>query len=360
MPIIAEVAAVVVAHIIGAWLITYLLHSTVLILLARVVEHVRDEPALQAVAWRTAIVGPLLTASVHTVLPFGSPFRLSAEPAGTVLGPRPVLALVIAVVWCVLIFVRMIRFIRAEHRARVALGPRYRSANPHYLRMLAAQANAAGMRRVPILTTSRRIFSPAAILPGEICVPDGVFDRLDSAGQNALLAHELAHHARRDPLWCGIATAVATVCIFQPLNTYAVTRLRRASEHAADARAVDATGEPLALALGLAALAPHALRGARLRTAATGSPLVERIRRILDGRAPRRSRPALAALHVTALLGICLALGPGVNFTVDNAANSIPSLTPSRAEPTPQMMEIRVLERRMRDVERSVGRAIRL
>jgi beta-lactamase regulating signal transducer with metallopeptidase domain len=271
-----------------------------------------------------------------------------------------VLALLIAVVWCVLISVRLIGFIRAEHRARVALGPRHRSANPDYRRMLAAQASAAGMRRVPILTTSRRIFSPVAILPGEICVPDGVFDRLDSAGQNALLAHELAHHARRDPLWCGIATAVATVCAFQPLNMYAVTRLRRASEHAADAHAVDATGEPLALALGLAALAPHALRGARLRTAATGSPLVERIRRILDGRAPRRSRPALAALHVTALLGICLALGPGVNFTVDNAANSIPSLTPSRAEPTPQMMEIRVLERRMRDVERSVGRAIRL
>ena len=360
MPIVAEVAAVVLAHTIGAWLITYLLHSTVLILLARVVDHVRDEPALQAVAWRTAIVGPLLTASVHTVMPFGSPFRLSAEPAGTVLGPRPVLALLIAVVWCALISVRLIGFIRAEHRARVALGPRHRSANPHYLRMLADQANAAGMGRVPILTTSQRIFSPVAILPGEICVPDGVFDRLDAAAQNALLAHELAHHARRDPLWCGIATAIAAVCVFQPLNRYAVTRLRRASEHAADARAVDATGEPLALALGLAALAPHALRGTRLRTAATGSPLVERIRRILEGRAPQRSRPALAALHVTALLGICLALGPGVNFTVDNAANSIPSLTPSRAEPTPQMMEIRVLERRMRDVERSLGRAIRL
>jgi beta-lactamase regulating signal transducer with metallopeptidase domain len=359
MPIVAEVAAVVLAHVIGAWLITYLLHSSVLILLARVVEQVRDEPALQAVAWRTAVVGPLLTASVHTVMPFGSPLRLSAEPAGTVLGPRPVLALLIAVVWCVLISVRLIGFIRTEHRARAALGLRHRSVNPHHLRMLAAQANAAGMRRVPILTTSRAIFSPVAILPGEICVPDGVFDRLDAAAQDALLAHELAHHARRDPLWCGFATAVATVCVFQPLNIYAVARLRRASEHAADSRAVDATGDPLALALGLAALAPHALRGVRLRTAATGSPLVERIRRILDGRAPQRSRPR-AALHVAMLLGICLALGPGVNFTIDNAANSIPSLTPSRAEPTPQMIEIRVLERRMRDVERSIGRAIRL
>ena len=360
MPIAAEVAVVVLAHVIGAWLITYLLHSTVLILLARVVEHMRDEPALQAIAWRTAIVGPLFTASVHTALPFGSPFRLSAEPAGAVLGPRPDLALLVAAAWCALISVRLIGFIRAERRARAALGPRHRCANPQHLRMLAAQANAAGMRRVPILTTSRQIFSPVAILPGEICVPDGVFDRLTTAGQNVLLAHEMAHHARRDPLWCGVATAVAAVCIFQPLNPYAVRRLRRTCEHAADAQALHVTRDPLALASALAELAPHALRGARLRTAATGSPLVERIRRILDGRVPQRSRPGLAALHVTALLGICLALGPGVNFTVDNAANSIPSLTPSRAEPTPQMMEIRVLERRMRDVERSIGRAIRL
>lgn len=360
MPIVAEVVVVVLAHVIGAWLITYLLHSTVLILLARVVEHMRDEPAFQAVAWRTAIIGPLFTASVHTALPFGSPFRLSAEPAGAVLGPRPMLALLIAVVWCALMSVRLIGFIRAERRARAALGPRQRSANPHHLRMLAAHANAAGMRRPPILTTSRRIFSPVAILPGEICVPDGVFDGLTIAGQNALLAHELAHHARRDPLWCGVATAVAAVCVFQPLNPFAVRRLRRASEHAADAHALYMTRDPLALAHALAELAPHALRGARLRIAATGSPLVERIRRILDGRPSQRARPGLAMFQVVVLLGICFAVGPGVNFTVDNAANSIPSLTPSRAEPTPQMIEMRVLERRMRDVERSFERAIRL
>jgi beta-lactamase regulating signal transducer with metallopeptidase domain len=360
MPIAAEVAVVVLAHVIGAWLITYLLHSTVLILLARVVERMRDEPALHAVAWRTAIVGPLFTASVHTALPFGSPFRLSAEPAGAVLGPRPMLALLITVAWCALMSVRLIGFIRAERRARAALGLRHPSANPHHLRMLAAHANAAGMRRTPILTTSHRIFSPVAILPGEICVPDGVFDGLTIAGQNALFAHEIAHHARRGPLWCGVATAVAAVCIFQPLNTYAVQRLRRASEHAADAQALHVTRDPLALASALAQLAPHALRGARLRTAAIGSPLVERIRRILDGRAPQRSRRGLAAIQITLLLGICLALGPGVNFTIDNAANSIPSLTPSRAEPTPQMLEMRMLQRRVRDVERSVERAIRL
>jgi Zn-dependent protease with chaperone function len=340
------------------------LHSTVLMLLARVLEHAHDRPALHAVAWRTAIIGPLFTASVHTALPFGSPFRVSAEPAGVVLGPRPVLSLLIVAVWCAFVAVRLIGFARAEIRARAALGPRKPSANALHLRTLAAHAERVGLRSLPRLTTSPRIFSPAAILPAEICVPGSLFDELTTASQDALLAHEMAHIARRDPLWCGAATAIAAVCVFQPLTPWAVRRLRRASEHAANAMAVRLTGEPLELARALAALAPHALRGARLRTAATGSPLVDRIRRILGTPLPQQSGSRAAGFLALTLLGTCLALGPGVNFTVDNAANSIPSLTPSRAEPTPQMIEIRNVDRRLRDIERTIDRrfsaAIRL
>jgi Zn-dependent protease with chaperone function len=356
MPILVDVIAVVLAHAIGAWLVTYVLHSTVLMLLARVIEGVSEVPALHAVAWRTAMLGPLFTASVHTALPFGSPFRLSVEPAGAVLGPRPGLSLLIVAAWCVLLSIRLIAFVNAETRARAALGPRQSATDPVHLRMLAAHARSAGVRRIPRLTTSRRIFSPAAILPSEVCLPDGIFDELTSDAQNALLAHEMAHHARRDPLWCGAAAAVAAVCVFQPLNGFALRRLRRACEHAADAQAVHVTGEPIALARALALLAPHALRGAPLRSAATGSPLVERIRHILRQRAPRRASRTCAAVHVVTLLGMCLAIGPGVNFTVDNAANSIPALTPSRAEPTPQMIQMRVLDRRLRDVQRSMER----
>lgn len=357
MPIVAEVTAVVLAHAIGAWLITYLLHSTVLILLVRLLEYVHDRPALHAAAWRTAILGPLLTASVHTMVPFGSPFRVSAEPAGAVLGPRPLLSLLIIGFWYAFVSVRVIAFARAELRARAALGPRRPSANSLHRQMLAVHAKRAGIRGLT-LTTSPRIFSPVAILPGEICVPEGPFDELTTAAQNALLAHETAHHARRDPLWCGAAAAVAAVCVFQPLNSWAVCRLRRACEHATDAHAVRLTSEPIELARALAALAPHALHAARLRTAATGSPLLERIRLILDNDLPRRSNASTAGFAIVALLAICLALGPGVNFTVHNAANSIPSLTPSRAEPTPQMIEMRTFDRRLRDVERTIDRRV--
>jgi Zn-dependent protease with chaperone function len=358
MPIFADVIAVVLAHAIGAWLITYLLHSTALILLAGALERVHDDAALLAVAWRTALFGPLFTASLHTALPFGSPFRLSAEPASAVLGPRPALSLLVIACWCALVAGRVIGTVRAELRGRAALGPRRAATDPRLLSMLVERARSAGLRRIPRLTTSQRTFSPAALVPAEICVPHAIFNELTAAEQNALFAHEIAHHARRDPLWCGAATAVAAVCVFQPLNTLALRHLRRASEHAADARALRDTLDPLALAQALAALAPHALRGAPIRTAATGSPLLERITRILARRAPQHSRsPRLvAAAHVGLLLGLCLALGPGVHFTPDNAANSMPCLAPSPAEPTPEMLQIRRFDRTLRDVHRSLAR----
>jgi Zn-dependent protease with chaperone function len=358
MPLFVEVAAVVLAHAIGAWLFTYLLHSTVMISLARLLERLRNEPALRAAVWRAAIIGPLFTASLHTALPFGSPFRLSSEPAGVVLGPRPALSLLIIVCWCALIAVRVISIVRAEMRGRAAIGARHSSTNAQHLGMVAACARAAGLRRVPRLTTSQRTFSPAALVPYEICVPHGIFDDLSESEQNALFAHEVAHHARRDPLWCGAASAIAAVCFFQPLNGLAARRLKLASEQAADAQAISDTRDPLALARALTALAPYALRGAQMRTAATGSPLVERIRRMLAHTAPQPQRHSrwLAAAHVLTIVGVCLALGPGVNFRPDNAANSIPSLTPSRAEPTAQMLEIRQFDRKMRAVQHRVER----
>lgn len=45
------------------------------------------------------ILAPLFTASLHTWVPFGSPFRLSTEPAGAVLGPFPVVALIVVTAW---------------------------------------------------------------------------------------------------------------------------------------------------------------------------------------------------------------------------------------------------------------------
>ncbi|MEX0893454.1 MAG: M56 family metallopeptidase [Gemmatimonadota bacterium] len=358
MPITVQVAAVVLAHAVGAWLITYLLHSTVLILIAHGIERLRVQPALHAVVWRTAIFGPVLTASIHTSLPFGSPFRMSAAPAGAVLGPRPLLALLVVAAWCVLIGMRAVGALRAELRGQAALALRRPCRDPALTRRLRSLCRrTSGMRRMPLLTTSHRIVSPVVLASAEICVPDG-FDLLPAAQQDALLAHEFAHIVRRDPLWCGLAHFITRLCSFQPLNRGALARLRTASEFAADAHAVRTTGDARSLALALEHLATRALaafelRGAATHTAASGSPLVQRIRVILDSgtATPCDVRPRTAAALITLLLGLCLAVGPGVNFSPDDAANSIPSLRPSRAEPGPDMIRMREVTRSLRSIE---------
>jgi hypothetical protein len=162
MPILAEVLAVVLAHAIGAWLITYLLHSAVLHALASVLGRVCSDAALHVVAWRTALIAPLFTASLHTALPFGSPFRMSVEPASDVLGARPSLAVVIIGVWYALILARTISVIGAERRARSALGERHRCTDAGLLDMLASQASVAGATCAEAHDVAQHLFAGCA------------------------------------------------------------------------------------------------------------------------------------------------------------------------------------------------------
>ena len=349
----AEVAGVVVAHAIVAWVITYLLHSTVLYGVARLLERLHDDPEWRSVVWRTAIFGPLVTASLQTAWPVGAPVRIGPETPGALLGPNPLLALSLVAAWVTVIGARAVAVVRAELRARTALGPRRVSRDPHLRRLLEEAAASAGLRRTPLLTISRSSFSPAALAPAEVCLPLRIFAGLPAEQRRALLAHEVAHLTRRDPLWSGAATALVRVLSFQPLSRSALVRLRRAAEHAADARAL-ATSSPLDLARALAAIAPFALTAAGAGAAATGAPIAERVARILDPATPP-ARP-LAALHLATTLlmlaGGCLALGPGVSFTPETAAESIPWLTPSRQEPNVRMLEVRNFDRELRTLVR--------
>lgn len=353
LPPMVEVAGVVVAHAIVAWVIAYLLHSTLLYGVARLLERLRDDPEWRSVVWRTAIFAPLVTASLQTAWPVGAPVRIGPEAPGALLGPNPLFALSLVALWVMVIGARAVSVVRAELRARAALGPRRVSRDPHLRRRLEEATASAGLRRTPLLTTSRDSFSPAALAPMEVCVPGRIFAGLPSEQQCALLAHEVAHLARRDPLWSGAAAAVARVLSFQPLNRSALVRLRRAAEHAADARAL-ATTRPLDLARALAAIAPFALTAVATGAAATGAPITERVARILDPATPR-ARP-LAALRLAAtilmLAGGCIALGPGVSFTPESAAESIPWLTSSRQEPNVRMLEVRSFDRELRALVR--------
>ena len=195
---------------------------------------------------------------------------------------------------------------------------------------LAELVRGSGFTRRVRLTCTWRLRVPVALgsRGPEVCVPPRALFELSDEQQDALLAHELAHLARRDPLWLPITQLLVSVFFFQPLNWLARRRLRELSELLCDSWAVAHTGRPLSLAGCLAevagwsagALATHGGRRADARLPVPGmagrpSQLAQRIRRLLDGTPLEGHRPdrrGVAVLLAMVLLAVALA-APGVS-----------------------------------------------
>jgi BlaR1 peptidase M56 len=224
------------------------------------------------------------------------------------------------------------------------------------LARLAGLVRQSGLTRRVRLTCTWRLRVPVALglRASEVCVPPRALFQLDDEQQDALLAHELAHLARRDPVWLPLTQVLAAVFFFQPLNWLARRRLRELSELLSDEWAVARTGRPLSLAGCLAEVAGWSLagRGANLvsrhpaRLPVPGmadrpSQLAHRIRRLLDGarmapppmapmapmqgQAPaRRHLAVLLAAVPTVLLAVALT-APGVSAGSSPAAVTAPA-----------------------------------
>lgn len=142
-----------------------------------------------------------------------------------------------------------------------------------------------------------------------IGVPERALDELDAAELDAVLAHELAHVARRDAWWhMGVQAWLALNPLHLPARR-AARSLARATELSADAWAARLTGAPLELAGGLTKVAGWG-HGARvpvpaLAMAAQPHLVSERVEALLDRRpmvAPRDLAPfAIAALLIAGL-----------------------------------------------------------
>ena len=73
------------ATFILAWIVTYLLHSTLLVLGAWLLDkHWHDRPERMSAVWKTALVGGVLTASMQVglgIAPVGGQWELSSPVA---------------------------------------------------------------------------------------------------------------------------------------------------------------------------------------------------------------------------------------------------------------------------------------
>jgi len=336
-----------------AWLLTYAIHSTVLLSLAWLLVRVRRwSPGASELLWKSALLGGILTASVQ--------LRLDVRPAGTVMLQRPTVTApaaapapvdwpeaptptrdthvtrvsesspeqssplismsrssAVVLAWGIVALVLGLSYVARRLILVGRLGDRRAVPEGRLLDMLGGLARDAGLRRTPRLTCTSRISSPIALGVGEICVPETALTDLDLEQQRSLLAHELAHLARRDPLWLGLTSMVERVLWIQPLNRVANRQIATSAEFLCDDWAVRRTGSGVPLARCLAQVAEW-IQASPLGVPVAGmaeerSLLVSRVSRLLEGVKPStRSRRGLTVAAIAVLIAM-IVVAPGVS-----------------------------------------------
>src|SRR5205809_1688854 len=357
-----------------AWLLTYLIHSTALLGVAWLVTRRRRlEPAASDLLWKVALLASLVTGTIQSrlelstpaavtlpvaTLPQAAPLNQPAAPAsdagkpgvqppvrqatGASVSRAPSLALVVVLLWGAIalgsslyyVARRLILVGRLADRRTVSDGP--------LAATLAELQRTAGYRRRVHLTMARTISSPVAGSLRDICVPELALD-LGSEQQRSMLAHELAHLARRDSLWLAGASLIERCFFFQPLNRLARRELETTAEYLSDEWATRKTGSAVALAKCLATVAEW-IQASPLGVPVAGlaerrSFLVSRIARLLEGRLPsspasRRGWAVAAALGVAVTIAAAPRVSqssPPVLLSVPERGDSVPS--PSPEEP---------------------------
>ncbi|HKV08940.1 MAG TPA: M56 family metallopeptidase, partial [Thermoanaerobaculia bacterium] len=344
-----------------AWAITYLLHSTLLLSLAWLASRrlARRSVRAEEVVWRVALLGGLLTASVQLAAGFEplagrllltetaladarvpapalAPRAVSEQPAFVRIPDAPVafeaaapekaplsLPALALGAWALGALLLTARCAASMLRLRRRIRNRPRVVGGTLFDQLSQLTADAGFPQPVRLTCSSRLPVPVALglNRAEISVPPRALLGLSPEEQEGLLAHELAHVARRDSFWLVFGQILASVLFFQPLNFVARRRLREISEILSDEWAVRHTGRPVSLASCLAEVAGWSVGPLRLPVpgmADRPSNLGHRIRRLLDdARSPERGiRPLWLGAALMILLVAVAAAAPGVSAAV--------------------------------------------
>ena len=356
-------------HIVNAlleWLMTYAIHSTILIgsvlLLTSTSVGRRLVAGHGSSLWRFALVGALVTSSLQTLrsaAPVTGTLRLDGDtPARTMVrvevtrerleptsGPgwsslsgtqsikssidiSPTWPLVLFGMWFVAASFLTTWFFVARGRVLRAIGPRRDASHTlagNALRYLQRESQFPGTVR---LTVSDRLTSPVALGSDEICLPARALSELDPIRMESILAHELAHLVRRDPSWLTAARVIEAIFFFQPLNILARRRMMESAEFASDAWASTRVARPLDLAHCLARVAEWTIAAPRLPVPAMaerrGGVLVRRVERLTTGRVVPEASPG-RALRLSAVVSLValIVLAPRAAIGADRQVDRI-------------------------------------
>jgi beta-lactamase regulating signal transducer with metallopeptidase domain len=364
----------------SGWLLTYAVHSTVLLLLAWILASRVKSHRIRETLWKTALFGGFLTAtgqSLLSVRPLGGRMTVAAvqpAPAGVSEGPRagivsneiesdaagladpsaagsgltsdspPPVGLrfsaltLILMAWGAGAALLLARYLVLRLRFARRIAARRPVTEGPVAEMLAELCAEAGVIRPVVLSASRALPSPVALGGREIAVPEAALTDLEPGQQRSMLAHELAHLERGDPRWLTAACLAECVGFVQPLNRLARKRMQESAEYLCDEWAVRRTGSGVLLAKCLAKVAEW-LESAPRTVPLAGmaedrSHLVARVRRLLDGH-PFPKAPARKTLHIVsgAILALTILAIPGVSLARHSAEPLQGSSSASESDP---------------------------
>jgi len=327
-----------------AWLLTYSIHAAVWAIAASLTSKWQSlSAAMRHTAWKGALLAPFFT----TLLAFATPWALEAQrtaisraPHVSVVAPRDA----------------------PEHEAQAGAAPSPRlKLDETSARRLgrgldllgagALGAAALGLLRLGVsaavvarrlarrrtltdgrlfellrrvrtrfalgtvtLSESAEVACPLVLGGSEICIPLIGLAELSDAEVEAVFAHELAHLERGDGFWFPVVGTLESALWFHPVTRWGCARVRQSAELACDARCVELTGEPRALALALTRIASRAVATKRALVLPTmthpRSGLVARVAQLTSTAGP----DSFAAPRARAKLIIGLALVAVVNI----------------------------------------------
>lgn len=176
--------------------------------------------------------------------------------------------------------------------------------------------------RVRILST-QKLASPVAFGRQTILVPEPLWAHFDKQQMQTVLAHEVTHLHRRDPLWNTALSILSYFCFFQPLNFLALHLWRHASEELCDAEAVKITRDPLILARCLLEITRYQSNSSNILTTCIigKTHLTKRIEALLNAKEVYMKRSYLVLLS---LLPFCILLFlPFVTFAQNTNAKTV-------------------------------------
>lgn len=201
-----------------------------------------------------------------------------------------------------------------------AIGTMVRSAHQplpaRWQRRVDELCRALGIARDVAVRVSSDVLVPctARLIRPVVWLPVSFVTGVPAPQLEALLAHELAHIARKDWLWHGLQCVIESLLFFHPAVWWLGRRIRQEREHACDDLAARVCGDALPLAEALVALERGRHLTPRLALAAHGGSLVRRIGRLLSEPPVGRSRSRLALAGAMMFVSLLLIAQLGISI----------------------------------------------